>query len=200
MIHISPTQKGVSYIGSQFLNRSRDHGQAWERISPDPRSKHTAEDRQVQFDLAMKLYNQLSEMTFAVGRINGIRLALEEQAAKLPADDPLRKQLQTGTAQVDALRQKIVATKEGGAITGEERLREYLATLYSDVVFYEGRPSQIQVERTDSLARELADVVKDFDAWAAQELAEVNAALAKKQLLRVEPLSRTEWEKKGEQK
>ena len=68
------------------------------------------------------------------------------------------------------------------------------------MVFYEGRPSQTQVERTDSLARELADVVKDFDAWAAKELAEVNAALTKKQLLPVNPISRAEWEKKGEQK
>jgi len=169
-------------------------------ITPDPRAKHTAADRKAQFDLAMKLYDQLGEMTFAVERINGVRLGLESRAANLPAEDPLRKQLQTAAAQVDALRQKIVATKEGGAITGEERLREYLATLYSDVVFYEGRPSQTQVERADSLARELADVVKEFNAWAAKELAEVNAALAQKQLSRVEPISRAEWEKKAEQK
>ena len=30
-----PTQKGTIYIGAQFLFRSRDHGQTWERISPD---------------------------------------------------------------------------------------------------------------------------------------------------------------------
>ncbi|MGH9904486.1 MAG: WD40/YVTN/BNR-like repeat-containing protein, partial [Pyrinomonadaceae bacterium] len=34
-IHLSPTQKGTIYIGSQFLFRSKDHGQNWERISPD---------------------------------------------------------------------------------------------------------------------------------------------------------------------
>ncbi len=34
-IHMSPTQKGTLYIGAQFLFRSRDHGQSWERISPD---------------------------------------------------------------------------------------------------------------------------------------------------------------------
>ncbi|MDQ3919105.1 MAG: sialidase, partial [Acidobacteriota bacterium] len=34
-IHMSPTQKGVVYIGAQFLFRSRDHGLTWERISPD---------------------------------------------------------------------------------------------------------------------------------------------------------------------
>ena len=68
-------------------------------------------------------------------------------------------------------------------ITGEERLRENLADLYGNaVVFYEGRPSQTQVERADAIARELADVVSDFDAWTARELGGLNAALAAKRL------------------
>ena len=33
-VQISPNEKGTIYIGSQFLYRSRDHGQSWERISP----------------------------------------------------------------------------------------------------------------------------------------------------------------------
>ena len=50
-------------------------------------------------------------------------------------------------------------------ITGEERLRENLADLYGGVMFYEGRPSQTQIDRADALAREMADVVKEFEAW-----------------------------------
>jgi hypothetical protein len=75
-------------------------------------------------------------------------------------------------------------------------LREYLADLYSNVIFYEGRPSQTQVERSDALARELAEVVKDFDAWEAKELTSLNSALAKKSLEAIKPLTREEWEKK----
>ena len=32
---LSPNEKGTIYIGAQFVFRSRDHGQSWERISPD---------------------------------------------------------------------------------------------------------------------------------------------------------------------
>ncbi|HEY4968486.1 MAG TPA: hypothetical protein VII35_01195, partial [Steroidobacteraceae bacterium] len=32
---LSPHEPGTIYIGAQFLMRSRDHGQTWERISPD---------------------------------------------------------------------------------------------------------------------------------------------------------------------
>ncbi len=168
------------------------------QLTPDPRAKHSAEDRKAQFDLAMKLYKQLGEMSFAVDRINSARLALEARASQLPSGDPLRKQLQIAAAQADEQRKKIVATKEGGAITGEERLREYLADLYTNVIFYEGRPSQTQVERADALARELADVVKDFEAWEAKELSSLNSALAKKQIETIKPLTREEWEKKDE--
>jgi photosystem II stability/assembly factor-like uncharacterized protein len=165
------------------------------KVAPDPRATHTAEDRRQQFDLAMKLHRQLGEMTFAVDKINSLRLALDDRASKLPEGDPLRRRLTDASAQVDELRKKIVATKEGGAITGEERLREFLTELYANVIFYEGRPSQTQVERADALARELADVVKDFDAWTSKELSGLNSELSAKKLEPLKPLSREEWEK-----
>ena len=163
-------------------------------LTGDPRVKHTAEDRKAQFDLAMKLYNLLGDMTFAVDRINGVRLGLEQRIQKLPPNDPLVARLRAANAQVDELRKKIVATKEGGAITGEERLRENLADLYGNVTNYEGRPSQTQVERADAIARELADVVKSFDDWISKEMPGLNSALEKGSLPRIEILSREQWE------
>ena len=164
------------------------------QVVPDPRAKYTAEDRKAQFDLSMKLYEQLGEMTYAVDRINGVRLALEDRASKLPANDALRARLQKAATRVDDLRKKIVATKEGGMITGEERLREFLTDLYANVVGYDGAPSQTQVERTASLTRELGDVVREFDAWTAQELPSINTALTAKKLEPIVPLSREAWQ------
>src|SRR5207248_2021572 len=83
-----------------------------------------AADRQAQWDLANKLYAQLAEMSVAVDRINSVRTALDDRASKLPAADALTKRLRIASSDVDTLRRKIVATKEGGMITGEERLRE----------------------------------------------------------------------------
>lgn len=168
-------------------------------IVSDSRTKHTADDRRAQFQLSMTLYHLLEEMTYAVERINAVRLALDERTAKRTPADSLAEQLRHASTQVDAFRQKIVATKEGGAITGEERLREFLADLYGNVVAYEGRPSQTQVERAEALARELGDVVKAFDAWAANELSALNAALTKAQLEPVKLLTREEWRKQARQ-
>ena len=166
------------------------------QVTADPRSKATPEDRKAQFDLSMELYNLLGDMTFAVDRINGVRLGLDERAAKLPANDSLRERLRAASAKVDELRRKIVATKEGGMITGEERLRENLADLYGSVSGYEGPPAQTQVERTDAIAHELLDVMKEFDAWLAKEMSGLNSALSTKHLDPLTPLTRDEWEKK----
>lgn len=71
-------------------------------------------------------------------------------------------------------------------ITGEERLRENLAGLYGSVTGYEGRPSATQVDRTAAIAREMADVRKEFDAWVATRLGPINAMLTARNAPKIE--------------
>jgi photosystem II stability/assembly factor-like uncharacterized protein len=151
-------------------------------VVPDPRSPHSAADRAAQYQLSLKLADLLNRMTDDVLRINGMRQALEARAAKLPAGDSLAVRLRTAAGTVDSLRKKIVATTEGGAITGEERLRENLADLYGNVVSYEGRPAETQVQRAEAIAHELADVVQGFDTWAGKQVPALNAQLAARKL------------------
>jgi photosystem II stability/assembly factor-like uncharacterized protein len=45
-IHLSPNSPGTVYLGGQFLFRSRDHGDSWERISPDLTTNDPAKQHQ----------------------------------------------------------------------------------------------------------------------------------------------------------
>jgi photosystem II stability/assembly factor-like uncharacterized protein len=168
------------------------------KVALDPRATYNEQERREQFDLAMKLYNMMSRMTFAVDSMVGLRDAATARASKLPADDALRTSLQQFSQQVDALRSRIVATREGGAITGEERIREFLTSVYSDVTSYDGRPTQSQVERTDALGRELEDVIKEFDQLTARQLPGLNSGLQKKKMEPLQPLTQRQWEKMHE--
>ena len=166
------------------------------QVLADARSIHSVDDRKAQFDLSMKLYQLLGDMSFAVDRINAARAAITDRSTHLAATDSLQARLQKASADLDTIRKKIVATKEGGMITGEERLRENLADLYGGVIGYEGRPSQTQVDRTDSLARELADVVASFDSWTKTNLASINVALGERKLESIALPMREEWDRK----
>lgn len=156
------------------------------RVVPDPRVKHTALDRKAQYALSLKLYGMLGEMTSLVERMNGVRSALEARAAGLSGNADLGGKLRAASAAVDELRKKIVATKEGGMITGEERLRENLVELYGSVNGYEGRPSATQVARTAAIGRELGEVAQQFNGWVTRELAPLNALLTAQQQPRIE--------------
>ena len=152
-------------------------------VAMDPRAKYSLEERKAQFELSMKVYKDArAHDVFGVEAIEGVRDAANARAAKLAEKDPLRKQLQQLAAECDALRSKIVATKEGGMITGEERIRELLGQLYGAITGYDGKPTDYQVARTESLGHELQDVIDDFQKLTQKELPGINAGLKKKKL------------------
>ena len=167
-------------------------------VTLDPRAKFSLEDRKAQFDLTMKIYHTIEHMTYTVTAIEGVRDAANARAAKLSDKDPLRKQLQDLAAKCDELRSKIVATKEGGMITGEERIRELLGQVYGEVNGYEGRPADYQAARADSLAHELEDVIADVQKTMQKELPGINAGLKKKKAEGITVLTEGDWQKMRE--
>jgi photosystem II stability/assembly factor-like uncharacterized protein len=154
-------------------------------VGLDPRSPFNAADRKVQFDAAMKVHGMFGEMTALVERIQTVRRGATAAAAKLPEGDPLKAELTAVSEKADVLRKKIVATKEGGAITGEERLREHMDDLYGSILGYEGKPSASLMAYADALKKELADVVAEFSKFEKDDVAKVNAQLEKKKLSKI---------------
>ena len=164
----------------------------------DPRAKFTVEERKSQYELVMKIGSMLNHMSWAVDAVIELRDAATQRAAKLPANDPLRQKLVNLANDADNIRGKIVATKEGGMITGEERLREYMGTLYGDVSSYEGAPTREQVSRAEVLGRELDDVVSEFNKLGVQQLPSINQQLRSKKLPVINVISEQEWKGKQE--
>jgi len=69
--------------------------------------------------------------------------------------------------------------------------------LDTDLIFWDGGPTQDQTSRADALARELADVSRDFEAWATRDLAGINNSLRGKKLEPIAVPTRQQWEAAG---
>ena len=164
-------------------------------VALDPRAGATLEDRRMQFALVDRIGGLLNHMSWAVDAIIGVRDTAAARAAKLPAADALRQRLTAMADTVDKIRSKIVATKEGGMITGEERLREYVGGLYGDVNGYDGRPTDEQIARSESLGRELEDVIREFTTLTGQQLPPLNRELTSKKLAPIDVISEDAWRK-----
>jgi hypothetical protein len=125
----------------------------------------------------MKVHALFDDESALMDRIITLRKTLAQSGESLPESDPVRKNLSDFDGKVDAVRQKIVATTEGGAITGEERLREHTDQLYGAILSYEGKPGGYQIAYIDALNRELNDVTKEFDDLLAKDLPALNQSL-----------------------
>jgi photosystem II stability/assembly factor-like uncharacterized protein len=143
----------------------------------DPRSPFTPEDRRVQYEAVMRAHGLFSRMSAVVDRLNGFRALAAERLAGAPKAGAARAALEEFSGRADALRKEIVATSEGGAITGEERLREHLAYVYDGLNSFEGRPGDYQVERVSVLERELGEVEQRVRDLAGKDLPALNERL-----------------------
>ncbi len=156
-------------------------------VGLDKRSKFTEADRQAQLDAALKVRELFGDESALMDQIIALRTGLAKTLQTLPAGDPAQQAVKDFDAKTDAVRKQIVATTEGGAITGEERLREHTDQLYGAILSYEGKPTDYQVARIDSLRRELGDAKKDFENLLTTELPKLNEQLKAKGQPAIEP-------------
>lgn len=146
-------------------------------VGLDRRAAYSAADRKAQFDAVMRVHALFGRMTDLTDRILALGGAAGAAAEGLAADDSLRKDLEALASETAELRKRIVATKEGGAITGEERLREFTDQLYGGLMGYEGRPAQTLIERTAVLESDLADVETALGTLTGSRLPALNEGL-----------------------
>jgi hypothetical protein len=149
-------------------------------VGLDRRVTWTVADRQAQYDAAMKVYELFNDESVLFARIAGLRAEVAEANKGRPDQDPLHKKLSDFDGKLDALRKRIVATKEGGAITGEERLREHTDQLYGAINSWEGPPGRYQLDNTAGLRAELDDISAGFTKLTSAELPALNKALSGK--------------------
>jgi photosystem II stability/assembly factor-like uncharacterized protein len=159
-------------------------------ISLDRRATFNVADRQAQFAASERVKGLFARMSKVVAEINGVR----QQAGALSASPSAPADVKAAAAQLsdkaDTLRKQIVATKEGGAITGEERLREHVDQIYGAINSVEDRPTAYQMARIDALDRELSEVEKQ---WAAMQAADVASFNAKLKAANLPPLTIAEF-------
>jgi photosystem II stability/assembly factor-like uncharacterized protein len=146
-------------------------------LTLDKRATFTVADRQAQFATAERVKSMFARMSKVVAQINGVR----EQAGGIAANPSAPAEVKAAATQLsdkaDTLRKEIVATKEGGAITGEERLREHTDDVYGAITSVEDRPTAYQLARIDALDRELKDVEAQWTAMQAADVTSFNARL-----------------------
>ena len=162
------------------------------KLVPDPRTKSTAADRELQHKTVTQLYDMLAQLTYVVDATTDLREQARQRAGA-SSDNKLKEKLNGLGQRLEDFRSSLVAVKEGGMITGEKKLREYLGELYGAVNGYSGRPTESQIESTTVLKKKLDDAGTQFQSITAG-VPSLNTALNIQPPLTV--MSRDDWDQK----
>lgn len=164
----------------KYTIRMTKNGKAYAttiNVGLDSRVKWSLAQRKAQFDAAMKVYALFNDESVLFARIAALREQIALATAKQPAGDALVAGFKEFDRKLDELRRKIVATKEGGAITGEERLREHTDQLYGAITSWDGPPTKYQIDNTAALRSQLTAIVASFAGLMKTELPSLNEQL-----------------------
>jgi len=146
------------------------------KLIADPRNPHPAADRELKQATEMRLYRDIERLAWIGDSLVALRDAARARSGE--AAGRTRRRLEQLGADAEALRTSFVATGDG-YISGDEKLREHLGTLYGNVLAFEGRPSSSQLARLASLERDVETVEAKFRELATGRLAALAPELAR---------------------
>ena len=172
--------QGVHVLPGVYRVRITKNGQTIESkltVTLDRRAKFTLAERKMQYVAGMRIKALFGAESELMDRITFLRGELAENTAALAKDSELKAKIAELDVKADTVRKLIVATTEGGAITGEERLREHTDQLYAAILNYEGKPTDYQMDNIAALESELKEVTSQFNKLVSTDLKMLNKAL-----------------------
>ncbi len=151
------------------------------KVVYDPAIHHSVEERDEQYKTLMEAYNLLQDLGYTDRLVTDIRDQAKEKAAKAN-NKTLGKKLNDLSNKMESLHKELVATTLTSAITGEEKLREKIAAIYSAVLSYQGKPTQSQVEKLSVLTKEAIEKKDGLDSIIKTNLPNLETQLAKENI------------------
>lgn len=165
-------------------------------LIPDPKSGITAEQREQRYKTGAELYKMVEDLAYLTAQVKGLQDSINIRMP-LVKNPKLKAEMQGLHDKLEGLRKEIVATKESSGITGEERLRERIGKLYILVENQDSKPTDSQIERSQTLKTEL----KQSETTAQTHFAllpKINAQLSKAKIAPLAILEKAQFEKKND--
>jgi photosystem II stability/assembly factor-like uncharacterized protein len=141
-------------------------------LNDSPDWKHPEADRKLQRETLMKAYNLLEELASVDQKILDTRDALKGKEAT--AKGSALKKIKTLISTCEDMHEKISTTQAGeGGITGQVRLRENIAEVYSAVGGYPGKPTNLQIKALDNYDHQVRSFGSRIDTMLKTEIPKV---------------------------
>lgn len=179
-VQLMPTVlQGPDYPPGEYVVKvikNKDTIQGTIKVEYGDNPHHSVADRDMRHQAVMKAYNMLQDLAFLDFQLREVRDQATLLASKTKGS--LHKKLVALSQKTEKMRHEIVATREG-RITGEERLREKIGTLYGGIISYLGKPTKSQMDGLSELQKEMDSYLSAMDEITGKEIPALNKKIVK---------------------
>lgn len=161
----------------------------------DPESRHSAEALAANREAVSTAYELIEELAWTERQLREIKTQAADRLDQTE-NKKLRESLESLIAESDGLRDKLVPSS-GSRIAGQIRLRERLSEIYSNMVSYQGKPTQSQIETLAYLKAEIEEINTAIGQIMNEEWKRINKQLVRNKLAPMEMISKEAYDQES---
>ena len=126
-------------------------------MQKDEKSDESLADMEARFNASMELYNMHEDLYKLVDSISTTQKMLKSNESKI-VNPKVKKLVAEYNDKLEEVRSKCLGTKQKSIFADEKKLREDITDVYYAVCNQEIKPSNLQLERIQSLKQQLTEV------------------------------------------
>ena len=162
-------------------------------LQTDPATGHSAEDMKLQFETLDKAYNLLEDIAFADRKATDLFEKLNTVKDKVSIDE-LKNAITDLSDKLETMHKELVATNPN-RLSGEQRLSEKVADIYSGIISYSGKPTDSQIAGLDLYSGVFNNYKTQLDKILTEDLVKINSELKNLGLEEIKVITREEYDK-----
>jgi photosystem II stability/assembly factor-like uncharacterized protein len=162
----------------------------------DAKCPHSPADREIKAKATKDVFDLQEDLAFLSDKLRDVQDNVNNRANNNEKLKEIKKQADALNKKMNDILVTMAASIEGTNITGEEKLREKIGSLYSTVAGYDGRPTDSQLDRIKGLRKEFDETKAKVETLLTTDLAKYNALLEKNKVEAVKVMTRAEWDEK----
>jgi photosystem II stability/assembly factor-like uncharacterized protein len=141
----------------------KEYTQTIKVIHDEKNKELSVTDRQQQYKIATQLYKMHEDLAATVDDINEKQKLMKDNLDKVK-DSATKKLMVEFNDKLEEQRSQLLATKQKTPFADEQRLREKITDVYSAVASQEAPPSNLQIQRAETLQKEVVKKKQDVQA------------------------------------
>ena len=162
-------------------------------LQTDPTTGHSAEDMKLQYETLNKAYTLLEDISFTDRQATDLMEKLNAVNSKIN-DDKLKTEITDLYNKLERMHKELVATNPN-RISGEIRLAEKVADIYSGIISYSGKPTDSQKKGLKLLNGVFTNYRDQVAKVLTEDLAKINLELKNLDQHEIKAITREEYDK-----